>query len=77
MFYRVPLGLGKKGTRIVLEVETPALHPFARLFLQRIDRVRLLLATGRVSPDDAYVLLRDLSWMPSTEKMEAMRAEWG
>ena len=53
----------RPGVRLVLEVDTPELHPLTSRFLRHIDRVRTLLAAGRVSPDDAHALLVDCSWV--------------
>jgi hypothetical protein len=60
---QIPLGDFDSGLRVILEMDADWMPPITRAFLRHIDDVRLLLAMGHLSPDDAYMKLRDLSWL--------------
>ena len=59
--HRIPLQI-RNGVRVVLELDAPDLPVITRKMLRHIDRVRTLLATGRICPDDAHAMLLDCRW---------------
>lgn len=60
---RVPVRAIGPGVRLVLELDATDIPPVTRKFIRHIDRVRCLLAEGRVSPDEAHGLLIDCTWV--------------
>lgn len=59
---RVALGDVSPEARLYLDIDTTVQAPMVRAFLRHIDGVRELLASGRVSPDEAHGMLIDTLW---------------
>lgn len=58
----VPLGDVSPEARLYLDIDTTVRAPITRAFLRHIDGVRELLASGRISPDEAHSMLVDTLW---------------
>ena len=51
------------GMRLVLELDRSSAPETSRRMAERLDRVRNLLLLGEVSPDEAFGMLLDCSWL--------------